>query len=140
MIELNEQDLISRFNDFENPALERKSLADIKDVLKTAVAFANSLPVGSPGVLYMPAKDDGSIQSANLDDLQKKVSSEIGKAYPRIHYNYKIIKIDSQQLLAVIIWGSNDRPHFAGPSYIRDGSETRIATEQQYKHIRVGPS
>jgi hypothetical protein len=34
--------------------------------------------------------------------------------------------------LAVIIPGSSERPHFAGRSYIRLGSETREASEEQF--------
>ena len=35
-------------------------------------------------------------------------------------------------MLAVVIPGSPNRPHFAGPSYVRDGSVTRVASPQQF--------
>ena len=37
--------------------------------------------------------------------------------------------------LAVIVRGSANRPHFAGPSYIRDGTQTKEASEQQFERL-----
>ena len=136
MINLNDEDLLARLSNFEDPFVERKVHSDIKDVLKTAVAFANSLPAGMPGVLYMPVKNDGTIQDGfDLDDLQKKISSQINKAYPAIQYLQKIIRRGSQQVVAVLVWGSEMRPHFAGPAYVRRGSQSVAATEQLYREL-----
>lgn len=47
----------------------------------------------------------------------------------------KILQKDSKQFLAVIVPGSEDRPHFAGQSYLRNGSRTEIATESQFAQL-----
>ena len=136
MINLSDEDLLGRLSNFEDPFVERKVHSDIKDVLKTAVAFANSLPPDTPGVLYMPVKNDGTIQDGfDLDNLQIKISSQINKAYPPISYLQKIIRRGSQQVVAVLVWGSNIRPHFAGPAYVRHGSQSVSATEQLYQEL-----
>jgi predicted HTH transcriptional regulator len=138
MIELEEADLLSRLHDFENPFVERKAGSDIKDCLKTAVAFANSLPIDAPGVLFVPVYNDGRVQQGqNLESLQKTISEQISRAYPPINYLPKILGSGSDQFLAVIIWGSAGRPHFAGPSYVREGAETKIANEKQFAELIV---
>jgi len=37
--------------------------------------------------------------------------------------------------LAVIVLGSELRPHFSGPSYVRKGSETFAASEEQFNEL-----
>jgi hypothetical protein len=52
-------------------------------------------------------------------------------AYPRVAYFPKIITEGGKQALAVIVPGSDSRPHFAGPSYVRRGPETFEASDEQ---------
>jgi hypothetical protein len=47
----------------------------------------------------------------------------------------KIIGVGGLQVLAVIVPGSPLRPHFAGPSYVRRGSESIIASEEQFAEL-----
>jgi predicted HTH transcriptional regulator len=78
-ITLTASDLATRLQNTEDPYVERKTEGDFKDVLKTAVAFANSLPSGIPGVVFIPVTDHGEVQSGpNLDHLQKKISARVG--------------------------------------------------------------
>ena len=42
MIDLSDQEILSRLTNFEDAFVERKSTGDMQDLLKTAVAFANS--------------------------------------------------------------------------------------------------
>src|SRR6266849_570739 len=101
MTQLTERDLIARFRNFEDPFSERKSEKDQRDCLKTAIAFANTLPVGIPGVLFIPATNEGKIQQGvNLDELQRKISRYLERAYPPIFYFPQILTIDGQPLLA----------------------------------------
>jgi hypothetical protein len=51
MIDLSDADL-SRLTTFEDAFVERKSPGETRDLLKTAVAFANSTPVGYPAILF----------------------------------------------------------------------------------------
>ena len=41
----------------------RKTFKDERDWKKTAVAFANSAPVGLPAVLYIGVRDNGDIET-----------------------------------------------------------------------------
>lgn len=40
-----------------------------------------------------------------------------------------------KEFLAVIVRGSAERPHFSGPSYIRDGMQSKPASEQQFARL-----
>jgi hypothetical protein len=53
------------------------------------------------------------------------------KIYPRVAYLPKLIADGTKTALAVIVPGSELRPHFAGPSFIRRGSETFEASQAQ---------
>jgi hypothetical protein len=57
------------------------------------------------------------------------------KVYPRMPYVTKIINDEGRQALAVIIPGSESRPHFAGLSYVRRGSENVPASEEQFSEL-----
>jgi len=133
MVELTDADLLLRLNNFEDNFIERKTSADHKDWLKTVVAFANSTPIGYPAVLYIGVKDDGTIEEAvNLDTVQKTFGKKLKDAQPPIFYQTKVLSLRDKPFLAVIVPGSPTRPHFAGPSYIRKGSETVVASELQF--------
>lgn len=137
MIELSDEDIRRRLTDTEDSTVERKTASDYRDCLKTAVAFANSLPVGDPGIIFVGVYDDGRVQDGqNLEELQKSVSKELSKIYPPIYSQMKVLKDSSEkQFLAVIVRGSENRPHFAGPSYIRDGTQTKEASEEQFRRL-----
>jgi hypothetical protein len=134
---LNETDLLSRLKNCEDTFVERKTSADSKDWLKTVVAFANSTPIGYPAVLFIGAKDDGTIETGptNLDSLQKTFNKKMEDAYPPIYFLTKVLSDGDRQCIAIIIPGSENRPHFAGPSYLRFGSETKVASESQFDSL-----
>lgn len=135
MLHLTDADLISRLKNFEDHFIERKTSGDDKyDWVKAAVAFANSAPIDFPCVLYIGVRDNGEIEEKRIDlnGLQKKFNKEMTFVYPRIPYLPKILKVDGRQCLAVIVPGSPERPHFAGPAYIRKGSETIESSDEQF--------
>jgi hypothetical protein len=138
-IVVTEAELLSKLSDTENNFIERKTANDTDGWLKTAVAFANSCPVGQPGILYIGVEDSGRIkrQADNYDfeDLQKTISKNIGRAWPPIYFVSHVLKKDSLPFVAVVIFGSPQRPHFSGPAYVRVGPETRNASEQQYDEL-----
>src|SRR5882762_642433 len=136
-VKLSESDLLARMRNFEDHLVERKVVKDDKDWKKTAVAFANSVPVGLPAVLYIGVRDNGEIETPqqNLDDVQKKFNRHMEKVYPRIAYVPKIVTYNGRQALAVIIPGSDLRPHFAGLSYVRRGSESLEASKKQFAEL-----
>jgi len=82
-------------------------------------------------------RDNGEIETGghNLDEVQKKFNTQLEKVYPRIAYVPKIIRDNGLQALAVIIPGSPLRPHFAGLSYVRRGSVSLPASEEQYEEL-----
>lgn len=136
MSSLTDQDILSRLSNYEDHYAERKSTGDIKDVLKTAVGFANSIPLGFCGIIYVGVKNDGTIENnANLDSLQRTVSEKLCDSYPPIFYEQRALQRDGRQFLAILVPGSPEGPHFAGQAYIRDGSQTRVASEQQFKNL-----
>jgi hypothetical protein len=137
MIDLNESDLLARMRNFEDHLVERKVISDQKDWKKTAVAFTNSAPVGLPAVLFIGVRNNGEIETPqqNLDDAQKKFNNRMQDVYPRVSYVPKVVTDKGQQALAVIIPGSEFRPHFAGLSYVRRGSETREASELEFDNL-----
>lgn len=136
MIELSDQDLLSRLANFEDAFVERKSTGDMRDLLKTAVGFANSTPVGYPAILFYGVTNQGEPEGkANLDSLQRTLSEKLSEAYPPIYYLPRVLRHKGKEFLAVIIPGSEDKPHFAGQSYIRDGAQTRVASEAQFTRL-----
>lgn len=134
MINLTDQDILLRLSAFEDAFVERKTASDSKDWLKTAVAFANTTPVGDPAILFIGVRNNGEIEAnANLDSLQWTLSDKLALAYPEIYYLPKVLQKDGKQFLAVIIPGSADRPHFAGPAYVRDGSQSVVSSAKQFE-------
>jgi predicted HTH transcriptional regulator len=137
MIELKDEDLLLRLRNFEDNFVERKTSRDSKDWLKTVVAFANSTPVGYPAVLFIGVKDDGTPEerTVNLDSLQKTFGEKVSEAYPVVYYLTKIVNVDGKQVLAVIVPGSADRPHFASQAYVREGSRSVVASKPQFEEL-----
>lgn len=101
------------------------------------MAFANSAPIAYPCVLYIGVRDSGVIEDKqlNLDSVQKTLNRMLQDACPRVAYLPKIITDGQKQALAVIVPGSILRPHFAGPSYVRMGSETFEASASQMETL-----
>jgi hypothetical protein len=137
MVDLSDQDIRLRLTNVEDSTVERKTANDYRDCLKTAVAFSNSLPLDDPGLIFVGLRDDGTVEDdLNLEKLQKNVSKEVSKIYPTIFPQYKTMKdAVGKEFLVVIVRGSGSRPHFAGPSYIRDGTQTIEASEQQFERL-----
>jgi hypothetical protein len=134
--QLGDQDILAQLTNFENSFVERKSAGDSKDWLKTVVGFANTIPKGYPAIMFVGVKDDGTIEvPANLDKLQKTLSEKLAEAYPTIYYLTRVLERGGEQFLAVIIPGSERRPHFAGQAFVRDGSKTVIASGPQFDRL-----
>jgi hypothetical protein len=61
---------------------------------------------------------------------------ELEKVYPPIYPQLKVMKdAGGNEFLAVIVRGSSERPHFSGPSYVRDGMQTKVASEEQFQQL-----
>ncbi len=135
-LQFSDADLLVRLRSTEDNFVERKSFNDLDDVLKTAVAFANTLPVGAPGFIFVPVRDDGTVEvGKDLDRLTKSAAKQISKAFPAIASVTRAFQTPEGEVLAIVICGSSNRPHFAGPSYIRVGSESKKASEEQFNEL-----
>ena len=131
---MDELDLLRLLHSTEHSFVERKRVSDVKDVIKTVVAFANTLAPNQNGILFVGATDDGEIEvhSSSLDKLQMTLADKLQSIYPAVYYTTKTVTEDGRECLAVVVPGSVVRPHFAGPPYVRDGSRTVVATSQKY--------
>ena len=138
-VELTDADLLSRLANTEDNFVERKRFSDDREWLRTAVGFANSCPVDFPGILFVGVYDNGQPEMprvpTNLDSLQKTLSERLKEAWPPIYYLTKTLRKDGSEFLGVLVPGSRARPHFAGRSFVRVGSQTREASEVQFNEL-----
>jgi hypothetical protein len=135
MAGLTEESLTLKLRSTEHDFVERKRRSAKGDWLQTAVAFANSAPIGWPAILFVGANDQGVPQqnADKLEDPMKSVSGILDQAYPAIYRYVVPLHLNDGSCLAVVIPGSEVRPHFAGTSYIRDWPQTKEASEEQFE-------
>jgi hypothetical protein len=135
-VQLTDQDILVRLAAHEDSFVERKTVNDLGDCLKTVVAFANTAPVGYPAILFVGVRNNGDVEEGvDLDKIQRSLSQRLSNAYPPIYTLTRVLQRDGNQFLAVIIPGSDRRPHFAGQAYIRDGSQSVVASEAQFTRL-----
>ncbi len=121
---------------WEDSLLERKTESDLKDLLKTLVAFANSVMPGHIARLLIGEKDDGSIQGVtNPDNIQKKIREECDKIYPPIIWRSSVYEREGKHCVQVEIEYDGDTPHFGGPAWVRKGSETILASDDIFQRL-----
>jgi hypothetical protein len=131
-----DSELLAKLPNREDAFVERKLFSDTDDWLRTAVAFANTCPIGFHGVLFVGVKEDGTVQEQqNVESVQNKVAKKINEAYPQIFYSLKILEKDGRQFIAAIIPGSAERPHFVGGAYVRQGSSNMPANEVLFSEL-----
>jgi predicted HTH transcriptional regulator len=114
-----------RLLDLEDGWTERK-LQNVarNDVRKALVAFANSVPEGEEAILFIGVADNGTaIGVDNPDSMQKDVRQWAEWCYPPIRHSSRVIESDGKHVVAVIVQPDHNKPHFAGPAYVRVGSE-----------------
>jgi len=129
------QDLMNRLDNAEDNFVERKPGNPKRDdIRKTAVAFANSLPDGRTGVLFIGIRNDGRIEGVpNPDKLQKTVREVCEQdCYPPISFATEVLNTPDRPVLAVVVTSSSNKPHFAGPAYVRRGSESVAASPEVF--------
>lgn len=120
----------------EDSLREKKVESDLKDLLKTMVAFANSVAPGDVAQISIGEGNDGTVQGVtNADNIQKKVKKEADEIYPEIYYRTEVYEREGKQCVRVNIEHNGLAPHFGGPAWVRKGSETIKATEQLYQQM-----
>ena len=131
-------DLVSPVSD-EDGFVERKTeaAANAQEIRKTLVAFANSVPQGKRAVFYIGVDNNGTpLGVTNTDSLQKKIG-EVAKrdCFPPIDYQAEVLQLDGRNVLAVFVEASNKRPHFTGHAYVREGSQSKVASDKLYEEL-----
>jgi hypothetical protein len=120
----------------EDSLREKKVESDLKDLLKTLVAFANSVAPGDTAKIFIGEKDDGTVQGVgNADSIQRTVVKEADRIYPPIYYRTEVYERDGKHCVLVTITHNGQAPHFGGPAWVRQGSQTVKATEEIYQQM-----
>ena len=59
----------------------------------------------------------------------------VNNIYPPIYPQLLVREKGGRHFLAIVVFASENRPHFTGKSYIRKGTETVVASEQQFEEL-----
>jgi hypothetical protein len=135
---LNDEQLLARIAAGEDSVTEFKPAgASDRDLRKTLVAFANSVPERGVAVLFIGIGNDKKVLGVeNTDKLQKTIRKLCTEdCYPEIVNTARILTLSQKFVVAVMVAHSPKRPHFAGAAYVRVGSESVQATEQIYEAL-----
>jgi len=136
---LNRDDLMLMVKNQEDNFIERKTESvSTGELRQTLCAFANSVPEGRVGVLFIGVHDKtGEVLGVqNSDQLQKRIrDAGHGDCFPPIEYSSEVLSIENKSVLAVLISHSTTKPHFSGPAYVRVGSESPKANSEQYEEL-----
>jgi hypothetical protein len=120
----------------EDSLTEKKLENDLQDLLKTLVAFANSVAPGDTARILIGERDDGTVQGVkSADNIQKSVKKEADKIYPEIFYKTRVYERDGKQCVRVLIQHNKLAPHFGGQAWVRRGSVTEPATEEVFPQL-----
>lgn len=135
---MNEEEIKRRLSNFEDNFTERKTQAvGSGGFTPPIVAFANSVTQDHPGILFIGVRNNGELEDIGNGDSLQKTIAEIcrDKCYPSIDFQTQIVTEKGKSFLAVIIPESKNRPHFAGPAYIRNGSKTEVASNKMFEEL-----
>lgn len=133
-----DEHLLARLGNKEDALVERKPEGvNGREIRQTAVAFANTVTSPEAGVLFIGVRDDGSVQGVeNPEKKLKSVRDECERGcYPPIRYDGRVIEKDGKSIVAISIEESANKPHFAGPAYVRRGSESIAASPELYEEL-----
>lgn len=136
---MTKDQLLPLLGNHEDNFVERKSEGVTAGELgQTVCAFANSVPEGRAGVLFVGIHDKTGevVGVTNTDQLQKRVREAAqGDCFPPITYTSEVLTVDGKAIIAVIVPHSATKPHFSGPAFVRVGSESPKASPQQYEEL-----
>ncbi len=132
--------LLARLAQSEDPWVERKQSYNEQEVRRTVVGFANSLNEDQTAVMFIGADNRGQHKGVpDADDAQKKIAGILQRCYPAIAYQTCVLTVEVEgkrlEILAILVSFSKNRPHFAGPAYIRRGSETIEASRELFLEL-----
>jgi len=121
---------------WEDNLLEKKLESDLKDLLKTLVAFANSVKPNHKAILLIGERDDGIVQGVtNPDNIQKQIRKDCEKIYPPIIWRSTVYEKENKFCIRVEVDYDGETPHFGGIAWVRKGSESIIASEEMFQQL-----
>lgn len=135
---MSPEELQYRLADKEDNFVERKSPGvSVGEIRQTASAFANQLTTNEIGILFIGIGDAGEYRGVeNTDKQQKRVRVACQQdCYPPIAYTAHVLEHEGVSLVAVVIPPSDNKPHFTGPAYVRVGSESVKANQDQFAQL-----
>ena len=121
---------------WEDHLLERKTVRELADIRRTAVAFANSVMPGHTATILIGEGNDGSVSGMdNPDEQQRKLRLELDKIYPPIIWRQQVYTNCGKARIRIEIEYSGDTPHFGDAAWIRHGSETIKAPDAVFQKL-----
>jgi len=121
---------------WEDNLLECKLESDLKDLLKTLVAFSNSVRPGHTAVILIGEANDGTVQGVkNPDNIQKKVRDTCDSIYPPILWRSLMYQKENKPYIRIEIEYDGETPHFGGKAWVRKGSTTKEATDEVFQRL-----
>ena len=123
---------------WEDNLVERKVNPSMKDIIRTIVAFANSVKPGQTAKFYIGERDDGIAEGvANPEKTQITVQEACDKIYPPITNTCRsrVYEKDGKPCVCVEIVYDGDTPHFAGKAFVRRGSQTKEASDEVFQKL-----
>ncbi len=131
-------ELLRRLKHHEDGFTERKlEGVGSREFRKAIVAFANSLPPNRTAILFVGVANSGEIRGVENPDKLRRTLRNIAEndCYPPIWIDTQPLETHGKTIVAVVVEHGSRKPHFAGPAYIRRGSESLNATEEVYKEL-----
>lgn len=109
---------------WEDYLLERKVESDLKDLLKTLVAFANSVRPDHVATILIGETDDGTpVGVTNPENIQDRIRKECERIYPAIIWRSTVYEKNGKHCVRVEVDYSGDTPLFW--RYCLDSSRKR---------------
>jgi ATP-dependent DNA helicase RecG len=138
---MDDQELISLFNDIESDRVERKASISERDKIRQAVcAFANDLPNHQrPGVIFIGVHDDGSCANCIVNDEILRILADMrsdGNILPLPSMTVQKRNIDNCEIAVIVVEPSYDPPvRLRGRTWIRVGPRRAIATPEEERRL-----
>ncbi len=121
---------------WEDHLLERKTERELKDIRRTAVAFANSVFPNHTAVILIGESNDGTTPGVtNADQLQRSIRTELDRIYPAIEWRQVVYEKEGKSCIRIEIEYDGATPHFGDASWIRKGSESVRASDDMLQKL-----
>jgi hypothetical protein len=87
-------------------------------------------------VIYLGVSNDGSVEGLKgLDSMQRTIRLAAEDCYPAISFQSETLEVEGKTILAIEVPYSTNRPHFAGPAFVRRGAENVKASDEIFNEL-----